>query len=382
VHTRGQLMAHLAGGEHTLPLAPIWPLEGGALIYPEFVTGPFALRVAPLLSAQDRQRFGLVDFAALEQDLAAQPPRAILTGVHADEADPDGPLEDYARAHGYAPIPLPEEGTLWAAPLATWADTIRLAAVDLPDHPLAPGSEQVLTFYLQAIQTPARNYNVLVRLVAPDGKTDLARSEGWPQGKPTGKWPPGEVWADGHAITIPADAKPGPYRAEISFYDPATLDLLGNGPVTAGYVLVADTQATAQAAAAPLADFGGCFQLLDAAAPQQGWSAGASQPVRLTWQRTGKECGAYTVFVHLVGPEGTIAQADQVPLQGFYPTDAWLVGAPVTDEYTLTLPANAPPGEHQLVVGLYDPASGQRLPLLRDGKTIGDAYTAATVSLK
>jgi hypothetical protein len=42
---------------------------------------------------------------------------------------------------------------------------------------------------------------------------------------------------------------------------------------------------------------------------------------------------------------------------------------------TLTLPASAPPGDYRLRVGWYDPASGQRLPLV--APAAGDAFDAS-----
>ncbi len=44
--------------------------------------------------------------------------------------------------------------------------------------------------------------------------------------------------------------------------------------------------------------------------------------------------GRYTAFVHVVGPDGLVAQHDQEALGGFFPTSAWLLGVPVIDSYT------------------------------------------------
>ena len=54
----------------------------------------------------------------------------------------------------------------------------------------------------------------------------------------------------------------------------------------------------------------------------------------------------------------------------------------MTDSYTLALPADLPAGEYQILAGLYDPVSGQRLPLVRAGEVVGDAYAVATISLR
>jgi hypothetical protein len=41
----------------------------------------------------------------------------------------------------------------------------------------------------------------------------------------------------------------------------------------------------------------------------------------------------------------------------------WEPGRYVPTHLPLTLPPDAPPGTYRVVVGLYDPASGERLPL-------------------
>ena len=61
-------------------------------------------------------------------------------------------------------------------------------------------------------------YNVLLRLVVPDGR-EVWRDEGWPAGEPTTGWPVDEVRYDDHQIGIPDDAAPGRYRLMLWFYD-------------------------------------------------------------------------------------------------------------------------------------------------------------------
>ena len=242
-----------------------------------------------------------------------------------------------------------------------------------------PGSELLATLHLQAAQPITRNLNVLVRLVDAGGQ-ELVRSEGWPWGRATSTWKVGDVWPDGHTLAIPAGAAPGPYRVEVSFYDPATLELLGDA-ATVGHVVVA--QPDAERAQTPvLAQFGDGIALAQADVPAEGWQAGATQAVDLTWLAETSTRGRYTVFLHFIGPAGTpVAQGDQEPWQGTYPTDAWLQGVPAADQYHLALPADLPSGQYSLVVGLYDPATQQRLPLLRDGKPAGDSYTLATIQV-
>jgi hypothetical protein len=75
----------------------------------------------------------------------------------------------------------------------------------------------------------------------------------------------------------------------------------------------------------------------------------------------GSEAGPsqdYTVFVHVVEGEQIVAQQDQQPLAGFYPTSMWREGEIVKDVYALPLP----PTGTEIRVGLYDPNTMQRLP--------------------
>jgi hypothetical protein len=76
----------------------------------------------------------------------------------------------------------------------------------------------------------------------------------------------------------------------------------------------------------------------------------------------------YTTFVHLVGPEnpGTgeplWGQADSEPCGRTYPTSQWSPGEIVVDRITISIPAEAVPGEYQIKIGFYDLTTMTRLP--------------------
>ena len=76
------------------------------------------------------------------------------------------------------------------------------------------------------------------------------------------------------------------------------------------------------------------------------------------------------------------AQWDNPPQAGRYPTTAWAEQDSVVDRYTLTLREGAPLGQYRLLVGMYDPATGQRLPVLVNGQPQPDnAVLLTTLSL-
>jgi hypothetical protein len=83
----------------------------------------------------------------------------------------------------------------------------------------------------------------------------------------------------------------------------------------------------------------------------------------------------YSVFVHLLDEtELIIAQRDMYPGQGLYATSLWSTGDTIANRYVLPLPETAfAPNQAQLEVGLYDFATGERLPAYGpNGEFLGD----------
>jgi len=87
--------------------------------------------------------------------------------------------------------------------------------------------------------------------------------------------------------------------------------------------------------------------------------------VKLEWHGLKQWDADYTVFVHLVGPDGTLhGQVDAWPAEGTLPTSAWPAGQTLSDPYGVTLQPGAPSGRYQIEVGWYLLATLRRLPVL------------------
>ncbi|MEI7773066.1 MAG: hypothetical protein WCI67_23960, partial [Chloroflexales bacterium] len=88
------------------------------------------------------------------------------------------------------------------------------------------------------------------------------------------------------------------------------------------------------------------------------------QPVQINlyWRGLAAMGVDYTLFIHVLDAKGQrVAQRD-LPLRAEdYPSSHWRAGELVIDRADLALPP-LPPGDYRLVIGLYDPASGARLP--------------------
>lgn len=83
---------------------------------------------------------------------------------------------------------------------------------------------------------------------------------------------------------------------------------------------------------------------------------------------------SYTVFVHFLAADGfDVADADSLPAGGRRPTDQWGVGEVVIDPHLIPVPADAPPGEYGIEVGLYQLSTGERLSLVGAAGAVADA---------
>jgi hypothetical protein len=86
----------------------------------------------------------------------------------------------------------------------------------------------------------------------------------------------------------------------------------------------------------------------------------------LHWQALQVLPADYKVFVHLVDAQGAaVTQDDAFPREGRYPTWAWQPGDIVPDAHRLELPPapDLPQGPYRLLVGMYHPDTGERLPV-------------------
>ena len=98
-------------------------------------------------------------------------------------------------------------------------------------------------------------------------------------------------------------------------------------------------------------------------------------PLALTWTTSSTLAANLSVFVHLGLADGPpVAQNDGAPAAGFRPTTSWRPNELIIDQRGVLITPATPPGRYTLFVGLYDPATGQRLKLTTgaDRLALGD----------
>jgi hypothetical protein len=91
---------------------------------------------------------------------------------------------------------------------------------------------------------------------------------------------------------------------------------------------------------------------------------GETLSLALTWRALAAPEASYTVFVQAVDDQGVKAgQLDRLPCGGGCLTTSWQTGDLIGQWVELPISASAPPGRYQLIAGMYDLATGERLPV-------------------
>lgn len=92
---------------------------------------------------------------------------------------------------------------------------------------------------------------------------------------------------------------------------------------------------------------------------------GDALSLTLYWQAGGPTDLGYTVFVHLVGPDGLLhGQVDQIPGSGSAPTTSWAPDQVIIDKIRLPVDSDTPGGAYSIALGMYDAVTGARSPIV------------------
>ncbi len=90
--------------------------------------------------------------------------------------------------------------------------------------------------------------------------------------------------------------------------------------------------------------------------------AGETLHLTLYWTARAPVATSYTVFAHFLAVDGfDVVDADSLPAEGRRPTDQWVVDEAVIDPHLIPIPADAPPGDYGIEVGLYQFSTRERL---------------------
>ncbi|HEX5417333.1 MAG TPA: hypothetical protein VFZ25_16835, partial [Chloroflexota bacterium] len=253
-----------------------------------------------------------------------------------------------------------------------FANAVELVGYDLSPASARPGQQLTVTLYWRALAPLTVDYRSLA-MIARVGDQGLLTQDDrvHPGGIPTRTWRTDHYVVDQHTITIPANAPPMVYQLQVALYNPRTgahLPVDGLTGSAAGQAILqriyvagpTPNRAEFRDAGTPL--FGGAIKLLGYRVSSQQFKPGQDLQVTLLWQAAGPIDKDYTVFVHLIDArQNQGAGQDNPPLNGQYPTSAWLSGEEIADTYTIHLPPTLAAGDYHLAIGIYDPHTLDRL---------------------
>ena len=101
---------------------------------------------------------------------------------------------------------------------------------------------------------------------------------------------------------------------------------------------------------------------------------GDAQELVMTWRSNAPMTQDASIFVHLLDDAGNLlGQVDGAPYQNRYPTSAWRAGQIIEDRRGLSEAVADLAAVERVAIGVYDPASGVRLPAMdADGEPLMD----------
>ncbi len=88
--------------------------------------------------------------------------------------------------------------------------------------------------------------------------------------------------------------------------------------------------------------------------------------VTLYWKATQPLTVDYSAFAHVVAPDFYVLTQQDNAHPGYYPTTRWGTDEYNRDVHPIPIPVDMSPGTYQLAVGMYNPFTGERLPVLSD----------------
>ena len=291
-----------------------------------------------------------------------------------------------------------------------FGDQVRLLGYDVVDD--MRWRQTKLRYYWEALAPLPKGTAISIQMLTPDGAVaDDTTTRPMPAllWYPPEQWQPGEkVVTEGLPWYLPLQWAP---LVEVSTPDGPLYPAVGLADSSAGRAIPAPDGRLRLTAWARqhgrLVPFTAPSDVTpaDARFVAAGWTArlagydapaeiapGAVLPLKLHWESQGAAPRNYTLFLHLRDSSGAQrAQGDSTP--------AWFTPLPTSnpkerstcwreepagiwDAHALSIPADLPAGDYDLVLGWYDWETGERLPVVDgQGNVVGDEVVLGSVQV-
>ncbi len=262
---------------------------------------------------------------------------------------------------------------------------VSLVGYDVPTRDYHSGETIRLFTYWRVPESTERPITAEIELVAQNGRS------GWVTRQITiladDIQPTNGIIRQQVDLLVPPEAPSGPYTFALN---------TDTGMVTFGKVTIHQNQATFLTPADvtishPLnTSFDHGITLLGYDLDTSNALPGGTVHLTLYWQSEGGVTRPYKVFTHLQGntfnaETGNFlwGQQDNEPVANTRPTTTWRAGEVIVDTYAIPVATHAPLAEYMVIVGLYDPTTGERVAVLDDaGTAVTDHVLLQTINLQ
>lgn len=318
-------------------------------------------------SEQWREGELIIDHPSIPVEIGTPPGNYVIQfGLYAPGANVQLPVLDDRGAYAGQHVALPV--TVRRAAAAGFVEELRIenrldAAINglmllgtrLDRTVARPGETVPLTLFWRAEETPLPAYEIRIGL----GEITLHQGAPVHDTYPFSSWEAGEMVTDRYNPRLPLDTPAGQHPLVVEIRDENTRTL------TLGEITVQavdrnfDIPTLSHSVGITL---GRSVEILGYNLSSDSVSAGETLTVTITWRALREMTTDYTVFAHLLAPDGSMTgQQDVQPVAGSYPTTLWAPGEVVSDVYQIPVDRGAPRAEHRLEVGMYIAETGSRL---------------------
>ncbi len=251
-------------------------------------------------------------------------------------------------------------------------DTIKLLGYQLHTDLVRPAETLPITLYWQMLQPTDLNYSIFIHLFGRQRQV-IGQLDSYPGG---GSWPttllkPGDILADSYLVPISPSAEfdhaPAQIQIATGIYDYLEAGRPGKPATTVTGKPVDPIIGTIKLIPwqwPPIDASDEVINFFDKVSLTKATIADDQQSLILIWQvAEGYFDTDYTVFIQALNAKtgSYIVGFDGPPVQGHYPTTLWQSGEVIIDTHSLDL-SLLEPGTYNLITGLYNPTTGDRLP--------------------
>ncbi|MCD6519651.1 MAG: glycosyltransferase family 39 protein [Anaerolineae bacterium] len=265
------------------------------------------------------------------------------------------------------PVPLPDGLSCMTFPMnLPFGSRATLVGYDLPAEQVESGDKVEVVLYWRC-QRREESYELELSLEGPGGTVASWHGSLTEAAYPVEHWPPAKVIRYPQELLIPPEAPSGTYTLTVALRDARTGALLGRRvPLGAFRVFHRERLFTVPEISFPRqVRLGERILFLGYDLPKKTARPGETLSLTLYWRALERPRVSYKVFVHLLdGQEIVRGQRDSFPQEGKRLTTDWVPNEIIIDHYTLPISPDAPQGIHRIEIGMYDPLTEERLPVV------------------